>query len=127
MWKSLEDIISEKTPLIGIEPSAILGFRDEYARLVDDVASLPGQAGAKVLATNTHLPSKSFSPDEIRAGNITAASFSAEAKKIKIHGHCHQKALSSIEYTFRHPEPAGKLYAHDHPLGLLRDGRFFWL
>src|SRR5690606_20436281 len=32
----LKDIISEKTPLVGIEPSAILAFRDEYPDLVDN-------------------------------------------------------------------------------------------
>ena len=89
-----KDIVSEKTPLVGIEPSAILGFRDEYERLVDDTAS------AKVLAKNT-FTIEEFLAHEIKAGNITSASFSAEAKKIKIHGHCHQKALSSTEFTFR--------------------------
>ena len=29
-------IINTQTPLVGIEPSAILGFRDEYPRLVND-------------------------------------------------------------------------------------------
>ena len=33
----LKDIISEDTPLIGVEPSAILTFRDEYIDLVDEV------------------------------------------------------------------------------------------
>ena len=32
----LAPLISEKTPLIGIEPSAILTFRDEYIDLADD-------------------------------------------------------------------------------------------
>jgi Fe-S oxidoreductase len=32
----LKDVISENTPLVGIEPSAILTFRDEYPDLVDD-------------------------------------------------------------------------------------------
>ena len=29
-------LVSEEKPLVGIEPSAILGFRDEYLRLADD-------------------------------------------------------------------------------------------
>jgi hypothetical protein len=32
-------IISQEVALIGIEPSAILTFRDEYIRLADDTAS----------------------------------------------------------------------------------------
>ena len=88
-----KEIISEEQPLIGIEPSAILGFRDEYERLVDDTAA------AKVLAKNTYTIEE-FLAAETRIGNIISASFSTEARKIKIHGHCHQKALSSIEHTF---------------------------
>ena len=88
-----KDIISEQTPLLGLEPSAILGFRDEYPRLVADIAS------AKVLATQV-FTIEEFLAGEIKKGNITAASFSAEAKNIKIHGHCHQKALSSIVHSF---------------------------
>ncbi len=34
-----KNLITENTPLIGVEPSAILGFRDEYIRLADDKAS----------------------------------------------------------------------------------------
>ena len=30
-----KDLINEDTPLLGIEPSAILSFRDEYPKLVD--------------------------------------------------------------------------------------------
>lgn len=88
------DIISDISPLVGIEPSAILGFRDEYPRLVKDSAS------AKVLAANV-FTIEEFLASEIKSGMITAACFSTEAKKIKIHGHCHQKALSSTEHTFR--------------------------
>jgi hypothetical protein len=32
----LKGIVSAEIPLIGIEPSAILTFRDEYIRLADD-------------------------------------------------------------------------------------------
>ena len=32
----LKDLITENKPLIGIEPSAILTFRDEYIDLADD-------------------------------------------------------------------------------------------
>ena len=32
----LSEIISDELPLVGIEPSAILGFRDEYPELAGD-------------------------------------------------------------------------------------------
>lgn len=85
--------VSEEAPLIGIEPSAILSFRDEYLRLADDVEA------ARKLAKHTFLVDE-FLKKEIVAGNISAAAFTSEKKKIKLHGHCHQKALSNIENTF---------------------------
>jgi len=89
-----KDIITEETPLVGIEPSAILSFRDEYPRLVKEVAA------AKVLAKNCLLLEE-FLDREVQNGNITATSFTKEPQILKIHGHCHQKALSSIAHTFR--------------------------
>ena len=35
-----KDVITKQTPLIGIEPSAILCFRDDYTRLYDDTSVL---------------------------------------------------------------------------------------
>jgi FAD/FMN-containing dehydrogenase/Fe-S oxidoreductase len=86
-------IVSDDCPLIGIEPSAILTFRDEYLRLADDKAS------AEALSKNV-FTIEEFFKKEITANKIHAEQFSAEDKQIKIHGHCHQKSLSSIEATF---------------------------
>ncbi len=85
----LKDKVSADTPLIGVEPSAILSFRDEYPKLVEDKAS------AEELSKNALLIDE-FLAQEIKAGNITAEDFTQEPKKIKLHGHCHQKALSSV-------------------------------
>ncbi|RFN58100.1 FAD-binding and (Fe-S)-binding domain-containing protein [Marixanthomonas ophiurae] len=89
----LKDIVSEEKPMLGIEPSAILGFRDEYLRMADDIAS------AKVLSINCFLLEE-FLASEIKLGNITATQFTSEARRIKIHNHCHQKALSNQKITF---------------------------
>ena len=86
--------ISGQTPLIGIEPSAILTFKDEYLRLADDIDS------AKKLAENIFLIDE-FIANETEAGTITSTSFSAEAKTVKLHVHCHQKALSTIDFPFK--------------------------
>lgn len=40
-----------------------------------------------------------FIAREIDKGNISKDSFTQQTKKIKLHGHCHQKALSSIDHT----------------------------
>jgi FAD/FMN-containing dehydrogenase/Fe-S oxidoreductase len=92
--KIFQDLINGNTPLVGIEPSAILGFRDEYPRLVrKDLVE-----GAKKLKFHTLIIDE-FIGREIVAGNITSDSFTDRTHKIKLHGHCHQKALSSLTWT----------------------------
>lgn len=88
LWSSL---ISENTPLVGIEPSAILTFRDEYPDLVSD----EWVEKAQELAKNTFLLEE-FIAREADAKRITSAAFSSEKKLMKLHGHCQQKAISSL-------------------------------
>jgi hypothetical protein len=89
-----KDLITDEIPLIGIEPSAILTFRDEYIRLADDKIS------AEKIAKNT-FTFEEFLAKEIEKESITSALFTSEKKEIKIHGHCHQKALSSTFASFK--------------------------
>ena len=88
LWSSL---ISENTPLVGIEPSAILTFRDEYPDLVSD----EWVERAQELAKHTLLLEE-FIAREADAKRITSAAFSSEKKLMKLHGHCQQKAISSL-------------------------------
>jgi Fe-S oxidoreductase len=88
----LKDIISEKKPLVGIEPSAILAFRDEYPDLVDVAL----QSAATELGKNALLFDE-FIASEIDKGNITSEQFTSEEKHILLHGHCQQKAVASTE------------------------------
>ena len=88
-----KDKISAETPLLGIEPSAILSFRDEYLRLAENPED------AENLAKNSMLIEE-YIKKEISAGNIKSTSFTKEAKTLKIHTHCHQKALSNSANTF---------------------------
>lgn len=90
---TFKKLISEETPLIGIEPSAILTFRDEYLRLVDDKVS------AKRLSENC-FTIEEFLASEHKKGTIDTTKFSNTVKELKIHGHCHQKALSSTHASF---------------------------
>lgn len=87
----LHPFITEETPLIGIEPSAILTFRDEYIDLADD--ELLNKA--KQLSKNV-LMADEFIAKEIEKGNIKKEQFSSQTKYIKLHGHCQQKALASV-------------------------------
>ncbi len=88
-----KDKISKNTPLIGIEPSAIFTFKDEYLKLVDDKIS------AEAISKNTFLIEE-FIQNEIKLGNIKSEQFTLEAKIIKFHGHCHQKAMSNQLSSF---------------------------
>ncbi|MFA8341977.1 MAG: FAD-binding and (Fe-S)-binding domain-containing protein [Rhodothermaceae bacterium] len=86
--------ISEKNPLLGVEPSAILTFRDEYPDLVNSEL----REEAKTLAKNC-LMIDEFIAKEIDEGNITSDNFVEDKINIKLHGHCHQKALASTVPT----------------------------
>ncbi len=92
--KKLGSEITVDTPLIGIEPSAILTFRDEYPKLVSDNL----KTTAKNIAPNCLLIDE-FLAKEVEKGNIRETQFSTDRQKIKLHGHCHQKSLSSIKHT----------------------------
>jgi len=91
--KKFKDIISKEIPLVGIEPSAILTFRDEYLRLADD------KINALKISKNT-FTIEEFLKQAISKKILKPSQFTKESKTIKIHGHCHQKSLSSVEPTF---------------------------
>ena len=88
----LKDIVSEEKPLVGIEPSCILSFRDEYPDLVP--AELRNDAKA---LGNHSLLFDEFLLREIKAGRIRRESFNQTPMEIFLHGHCHQKALVGVE------------------------------
>ncbi|WP_431134310.1 FAD-binding and (Fe-S)-binding domain-containing protein [Psychroserpens mesophilus] len=89
----LKGTVNDDFYLLGIEPSAILTFKDEYLRLADDKVS------AEKIATHTFLIEE-FIQHEIKLGNITSDQFTSERKTIKFHGHCHQKALTNQSSSF---------------------------
>ena len=89
----LSGIVSPEAPLIGIEPSGILTFRDEYLDLANDA----NFATAKTLAVSA-FTIEEFLVNEFNAGKIDRTLFTTKAQNILIHGHCYQKALSSQKY-----------------------------
>ena len=66
-------MINVETPLIGIEPSAILTFRDEYIDLSDDEQF----EAARQLAKNV-FTIEEFIASEIEKGNIKKEQFTKE-------------------------------------------------
>ena len=90
----LKDLISEQTPLIGVEPSAILTFRDEALSLADK--------GMKQVAENISKNSLMFDEffvQQVEQGKIKREYFTKKELNIKLHGHCYQKALASTKTT----------------------------
>ena len=93
--KALSPLISSDTPLVGIEPSCILSFRDEYPRLMPNDQL---RQRAQQLAPNCLLYDE-FLIREIEAGRIDPSVFRHLTQDIWLHGHCHQKALVGIDKT----------------------------
>jgi len=92
--ETFKDLIKEETPLLGLEPSAILTFRDEYPRLVGNEL----KDSAKRIAPHC-LMVEEFIAAEMEKGKITADQFTEKPMKVLLHGHCHQKALSKVDYS----------------------------
>jgi FAD/FMN-containing dehydrogenase/Fe-S oxidoreductase len=90
----LKDKITTEIPLLGVEPSAIITFRDEYLTLVDADLKLEAQK----IAANTFMVDE-FLAHEIDKGHIHSEQFSAEKQHIKLHGHCYQKAFHLVGFT----------------------------
>jgi FAD/FMN-containing dehydrogenase/Fe-S oxidoreductase len=92
----LKDLVTDDTPMIGIEPSAILGFRDEVPDLVP--AELIG--AARELSKRALLIDE-FITREAGRGRIRREAFTQELREIRLHGHCHQKSLASLTPTVK--------------------------
>lgn len=87
----LADVVSDDTPLVGIEPSCILSFRDEYP----DIVPAEMRDAAKRLAKNCLLFDE-FIMHEVQSGRISSESFKEFPAEIYLHGHCHQKSLIGV-------------------------------
>ena len=89
--EKLSHLVSEAKPLIGLEPSAILTFRDEYP----DLATDENVAAANHLAKYSCFIDE-FIAKEMETGAITKNHFTQRDQSILLHGHCQQKAVSSL-------------------------------
>lgn len=92
--QTFSERISEDLPLIGIEPSAILSFRDEYP----DLAGKEFRDKSLKLASNCFLIEE-FIMNEYAKGRINKESFTSNATTILLHAHCQQKAVASSAPT----------------------------
>lgn len=83
--------IHDEVPLVGIEPSCILSFRDEYP----DLVSPEMREDAKKLGKSCLLFDE-FIVREYKAGRIKKDVFKELDAEIYLHGHCHQKSLIGV-------------------------------
>lgn len=94
--QNLHSLVRPEKPLIGIEPSALLSFRDEYPALLRNRE----QREAVELARHCLLLDE-FLVREADAGRISPGQFVPTKRAIRLHGHCHQKSLAGLTPTVR--------------------------
>ena len=87
----LHRLIMDEVPLVGIEPSCILSFRDEYP----DLVPVEMREDAKKLAKSCLLFDE-FIMREVAVGRIRKEAFKEFDGEIYLHGHCHQKSLIGV-------------------------------
>jgi len=88
--ETISPLVSETRPLVGIEPSAILGFRDEYP----DLAGEEYRQEALRLAQHTYTLEE-FIAREFRAGRIRRGMFTDDQAEVLVHVHCQEKAITT--------------------------------
>ncbi len=81
------DLLDEHRPLVAVEPSTILTFRDEYVDLVDEELINKAKHVARYALTI-----EEFLHSEIHAGRLSKEMFVRDRKEILLHAHCQQKA-----------------------------------
>ena len=85
---TLKPFVERGIPIVGLEPSCLLGLRDEFLSL------LPGAESAR-LALNAML-FEEFLAREQDAGRLNLKLKALPQKKALLHGHCHQKAFAAM-------------------------------
>ena len=86
---ALLPLIDQNVPIIGLEPSCLLTFRDELRVL------LPGEDAERIAASCWLL--EEFLMLETGAGRMTLPLHPIKQKQAHVHPHCHQKALGAAD------------------------------
>ena len=96
MMRTFAPFVERSVPIVGLEPSCVLGVRDEFLSLNPD-------STARALAANTFL-FEEFIAREAEAGRFEVALKPLPQKLALLHGHCHQKAfdvMAEVERALR--------------------------
>jgi FAD/FMN-containing dehydrogenase/Fe-S oxidoreductase len=92
---ALAPLVARGVPVVGLEPSCMLGFRDEIPALV-------GGEDARALARSTLLLEEYLA--RAAASGTLKLPLKPLAKRALLHGHCHQKsfgAMGAVETTLK--------------------------
>jgi FAD/FMN-containing dehydrogenase/Fe-S oxidoreductase len=84
---ALAPYVSRGTPVVGLEPSCLLSFRDEVPAMIKDER-------ARQLAAHS-LTFEEFLAREAKAGRLKLP-LKKIAERALLHGHCHQKAFDAL-------------------------------
>ena len=84
---ALDPYVARGVPVVGLEPSCILGFRDEIPAIMQD-------ARAQRLAAHA-LTFEEFLAREAKAGRLDLP-LAPVADRALVHGHCHQKSFEAF-------------------------------
>jgi Fe-S oxidoreductase len=84
--EALRPALEQGMPIIGLEPSCLLGLRDEF------LSMLPGGDAEKLAASACLF--EEFLAREAAAGRLNLRLKPLPQKKALLHGHCHQKAFA---------------------------------
>ncbi|HEX5048767.1 MAG TPA: FAD-linked oxidase C-terminal domain-containing protein [Gammaproteobacteria bacterium] len=88
MLAALGPDVARGVPVVGLEPSCLLGLRDEFAAL------LPGAESAALAAAA--LTFEEFLAREQAAGRLALPLQRSPYARALVHGHCHQKAFGAM-------------------------------
>ena len=90
--EALKPYLQRKIPILGLEPSCLFTFKDEFLSLIDDDS-------ARVLAKSAMLLEEFLAGDGLQG--FSRLKFQRTQERVAwVHGHCHQKAeavMSSVE------------------------------
>ncbi len=90
----LKPFVEKGIPIVGIEPSGILGFKDDFIKIVSPHLGETVRNLGKISFTF-----EEFLFREMENGKMGSTLFTERVEEVHIHLHCHQKALSHIKYS----------------------------
>ncbi len=86
---ALRPFVERGVTVVGLEPSCLFTFRDEFTGL------LPGR-DADLLSASAKL-FEEFLLREKQSGRLTLPLGTQSRRRVAIHGHCHQKAFAALD------------------------------